>query len=894
MKNFKLSLAVLCSVYLIYTTSVFADCSYWSALKDNLPANLKYDPSVIALSDRLVISGVGSDNKAWAIEYRPSVDDGDGTFQWNGLIDALDGTLTSGTRMTLSGGAVVVSALGTDGYVWQRVRQSARTWGGWQKTGSTLLGAGGPNNATLNGRLYRVRKISSGSYTVEHCIDNPICSPGQVIGCKVCNPDGTWWIDESYRCSGSQACVNGSCVFPSTDYIRINEGWHFSIGDTGQNYVPFGCTYADSASIYYWNSVPYPAMIDHFNATRTDRHFDQVESAGANEVRIWLSLHAFEPNYLQINQANYAVVDEYIALAKKHNLRIIIELLDTMEGRDECGSDPTAAVGCISWMSGKLDHQYTDESVIAGQEFLVRSVAQRYASEPTILAWSLINEPIMDWNINSSFWTNWVHTKYGTETVLHSAWSDYPKTGESWGAIAEPPDTNNAGNTRLFDYQTFREDMAYRWASRLSSAIKSVDSNHLVTIEGIQYDAALAGIGSPSMYSAFNPQKISAALDYITLHSYVWDNLIGAGTRPDYGEFTNAHLKYSYTGKPEVVGEFFYNDKVVNDTLGSASGWSAYQCFGNDPRTLVFMQWGTGDTPGALNPAGEKYIKEAASVKNTHLTRAADRSVYQLDLKQAVTSVSDTSSYLAYTQMSRTNGPTAFQFTPDTAPKGFFDYADCQTAGGWACDADIYTQPLQVHFWADAPGSASNFFVGLTIANVTREPAVGNECGGNSVHGFTFTIPANLKDGRPHNISAYAIDVPVGNNPLLGKKTIICTTTTTTSTTSTTKITSTTTTTTTKVSTTSSTTSTTSSSTTSTLFNTSTTTTTILTTTTISSTTTTRAGTCVMPGNYPPCGDVSLSEVVEAINHWAAGSLDLENVIDLINSWADPSGHPPE
>ena len=47
-----------------------------------------------------------------------------------------------------------------------------------------------------------------------------------------------------------------------------------------------------------------------------------------------------------------------------------------------------------------------------------------------------------------------------------------------------------------------------------------------------------------------------------------------------------------------------------------------------------------------------------------------------------------------------------------------------------------------------------------------------------------------------------------------------------------------------------------------------------------------------MPGNYPPCDAVTLSEVVYAINRWATNDYTLGEVIDLINSWADPAGHP--
>jgi len=48
-----------------------------------------------------------------------------------------------------------------------------------------------------------------------------------------------------------------------------------------------------------------------------------------------------------------------------------------------------------------------------------------------------------------------------------------------------------------------------------------------------------------------------------------------------------------------------------------------------------------------------------------------------------------------------------------------------------------------------------------------------------------------------------------------------------------------------------------------------------------------------MPGNVYPCGNVSLGEVINAINQWANSFMGLQGVIDLINSWADPVKYPP-
>jgi hypothetical protein len=48
-----------------------------------------------------------------------------------------------------------------------------------------------------------------------------------------------------------------------------------------------------------------------------------------------------------------------------------------------------------------------------------------------------------------------------------------------------------------------------------------------------------------------------------------------------------------------------------------------------------------------------------------------------------------------------------------------------------------------------------------------------------------------------------------------------------------------------------------------------------------------------MPGNYSPCGEVTLAEAVNAIIKWADGTFPLGDVIDIINSWADPAVYPP-
>ncbi|MBN2251557.1 MAG: right-handed parallel beta-helix repeat-containing protein [Candidatus Altiarchaeota archaeon] len=51
-------------------------------------------------------------------------------------------------------------------------------------------------------------------------------------------------------------------------------------------------------------------------------------------------------------------------------------------------------------------------------------------------------------------------------------------------------------------------------------------------------------------------------------------------------------------------------------------------------------------------------------------------------------------------------------------------------------------------------------------------------------------------------------------------------------------------------------------------------------------TSTTLPGGCGLPGDEPPCGTVTLSEVVSYINLWSLGAADLGDIVALINAWS--------
>ena len=100
----------------------------------------------------------------------------------------------------------------------------------------------------------------------------------------------------------------------------------------------------------------------------------------------------------------------------------------------------------------------------------------------------------------------------------------------------------------------------------------------------------------------------------------------------------------------------------------------------------------------------------------------------------------------------------------DHDPKGYLDVVDAAgAANGWTCDPDAYGAALDVRFYADgAPGTG--VFLGIATAGQTREQAVGDLCGGTRDHGFSFPLPASVRDGQQHSLHAYAVNIGDGSN----------------------------------------------------------------------------------------------------------------------------------
>ena len=110
----------------------------------------------------------------------------------------------------------------------------------------------------------------------------------------------------------------------------------------------------------------------------------------------------------------------------------------------------------------------------------------------------------------------------------------------------------------------------------------------------------------------------------------------------------------------------------------------------------------------------------------------------------------------------------------NTPPKGEIQAATCSAVSGWAQDPDEKTKSIEVHLYVDGtPGQA-----GVTQHKLKADKYDAALCGslGSCNHGFRWSVPASLKDGKPHTIRVYGVDTKGGQNPALSgtPKTITC------------------------------------------------------------------------------------------------------------------------
>ncbi|KAG9029161.1 hypothetical protein FRB95_005619 [Tulasnella sp. JGI-2019a] len=248
-------------------------------------------------------------------------------------------------------------------------------------------------------------------------------------------------------------------------------------------------------------------------------------------------------------QAQFTAV---IAAAKAHGIRLIVAL--TNNWSDYGGMDVY-----VSQLLGSTDHDlfYSNPTVIAAYKNYIKEFITPYISEPGILAWELANEP---------------------------------RCAGSTGVTS--------GNCTSTTIST--------WVSNISAYIKSLDSNHLVTLgdEGFGMDGATDYVYSYSIGTNYTADLAISTIDFGTFHLYPdsWGedaNIDGFGNA-----WITAHVAVgNKLKKPVILEEFGISTNIT------ATYWTWLNT-GLNGGLAGFLPWQAGshlasgdtDSGGAIYP----------------------------------------------------------------------------------------------------------------------------------------------------------------------------------------------------------------------------------------------------------------------------------------------------
>ncbi|NYE03466.1 hypothetical protein F4694_000185 [Bacillus niacini] len=289
-----------------------------------------------------------------------------------------------------------------------------------------------------------------------------------------------------------------------------------------KNNKPFpivGMTYMTSDVARNFLFLPNPSV--------WNQDFQSMAGAGINYVRtgIWTAWRQMMFVDGHMSEGVLRAIDAFILTAKQHEIELTFNFFSfTPEAWD--GKNP-----------------YLDPRSVAAQKRFITAIVSRHRTTKNV-HWDLINEPSL-FNPNQTFagprtlhdafdvrdYQEWVRNRHGDIAHVQERWNMTPAELPSFSSVRPPlaSEVNShimdmaSGKKGLkwLDYTLYTMDKHNQWAQQLSSTIKKLAGDHLVTVG---QDEALAG-QRPS------PLFYGKAVDYTSNHSWwmmdqlLWDGI---------------------------------------------------------------------------------------------------------------------------------------------------------------------------------------------------------------------------------------------------------------------------------------------------------------------------------------------------------------------------------
>ena len=363
---------------------------------------------------------------------------------------------------------------------------------------------------------------------------------------------------------------------------------------TGKAFVSVGVNYFDPQTGWA------PKLWQKFDEGRVTQQLDLLAEAGFNTIRVFLTYESFHREPGQLHPEGLAKFRTLLRLCEARGIRVI-------------PSGPDHWEGTPPWRQGA--DQYADERLLKADEAWWAAFAKEFADEPVLLAYDLYNEPMIGWDSPPMVekWNAWLRKGYGGLDNLARSWNRPADSLGEWGKLPAPPAKTALGDTRLYDFQCFRESVGNEWTARLAAAIRSADRNHMVTVGHIQW-AAPVFIQTVQTYAGFNLKSNAKHVDFTTIHFYPLDtprpcdSPEGIAANKAYFE---AVLYQASVGKPLMIGEFnWYGGgglevesvwKLPAKPVEHQGEWCRELLASSRGRACGWLNWAMADVPGAMD-----------------------------------------------------------------------------------------------------------------------------------------------------------------------------------------------------------------------------------------------------------------------------------------------------
>jgi len=236
---------------------------------------------------------------------------------------------------------------------------------------------------------------------------------------------------------------------------------------------------------------------DEWNTVVED--FREMKALGANVVRVHLQTGRFMKSADQPDEANLARLGELVKLAEETGLYLDI-----------------TGLGCYhKWDVPKWYDELEESARWDVQAEFWKAVAKVCKDSPAVFCYDLMNEPVLA----------------GGEG--EKAWLAGEPLGGKYFVQRITLDAKGRSN----------QEIAKAWIERLTSAIRSVDDRHMITVGVIPWAQVFKG-AKP----LFHDPEVGASLDFVSVHFY---------PKKDKLDETLEALKVYEVGKPLVIEEIF-------------------------------------------------------------------------------------------------------------------------------------------------------------------------------------------------------------------------------------------------------------------------------------------------------------------------------------------------